>query len=57
MTSKKTLEDFLSEVASAMERLHAVESELASAIDLIGCLQIENDDLKAKLKKYENESL
>ena len=57
MTSKKTLEDFLSEVASAMERLNSVESELASAIDLIGCLQIENDDLKAKLKKYENESL
>lgn len=57
MTSKKTLKDFLSEVASAIERLNVVELELANAIDIIGCLQVENDDLKNKLKKYENESI
>jgi FtsZ-binding cell division protein ZapB len=57
MTSKQTLEDFLAEVAESMERHKSVESELAKAIDLIGCLQVENDDLKAQLKKRDNESV
>jgi FtsZ-binding cell division protein ZapB len=57
MTSKQTLQDFLSEVVESMERYKAVEAELAKAIDLIGCLQVENDDLKAQLKKRDNESV
>jgi len=57
MTSKQTLQPFLSEVAESMERYKAVEAELAKAIDIIGCLQVENDDLKAQLKKRDNESV
>jgi FtsZ-binding cell division protein ZapB len=52
MTSAKTLEQFLSEVAN---RIDTLEYKLNEAIDLVGCLQTENDDLKARLAKYENE--
>jgi regulator of replication initiation timing len=51
MTSSKTIEDFLSEVANQIETL---KSKLNDATDIIGCLQVENDDLKARLKKYED---
>lgn len=57
MTSKQTLEDFLSKVAESIERRKVAEAELAKAIDIIGCLQVENDDLKAQLKKHNNESV
>lgn len=52
MTSAKTLEQFLSEVAN---RIDTLECKLKEAVDLVGCLQVENDDLKARLAKYENE--
>lgn len=51
VTSAKTLEDFLSEVAGRIETL---EVKLSEANDIVGCLQVENDDLKARLKKYED---
>lgn len=51
MTSSKTIEDFLSEVANQIENLKA---QLNDATDIIDCLQVENDDLKARLKKYED---
>jgi regulator of replication initiation timing len=52
MTSAKTIEDFLTEVANQIDTLKA---KLNDATDIIGCLQVENDDLKARLKKYEDD--
>jgi len=51
MTSTKTIEQFFDAVASQIEGLKA---QLSDATDIIGCLQVENDDLKARLKKYED---
>ena len=51
MTSTKTIEQFFDAIAGEIESLKA---QLKCASDVIGCLQVENDDLKARLKKYED---
>jgi regulator of replication initiation timing len=51
MTSTKTIEQFFDAVAGQIESL---KTQLSDATDIIGCLQTENDDLKARLKKYED---
>lgn len=52
MTSTKTIELFFDAVAEQIENL---KSQLNEATDLIGCLQVENDDLKAQIKKLQDE--
>jgi regulator of replication initiation timing len=52
MTSAKTIEAFFEAVASEIESL---KNQLKCASDVVGCLQVENDDLKARLKKYEDD--
>jgi regulator of replication initiation timing len=52
MTSAKTIEQFFEAVAGQIENL---QTQLNDATDVIGCLQTENDDLKARLKKYEDD--
>ena len=52
MTSAKTIEQFFDAVAGQIESLKV---QLNDATDIIGCLQTENDDLKARLKKYEDD--
>ena len=51
MTSTKTIEQFFDAVAGEIESL---KTRLNDATDIIGCLQVENDDLKARLRKYED---
>jgi FtsZ-binding cell division protein ZapB len=52
MTSTKTIELFFDAVA---EQIEGLKSQLDEATDLIGCLQVENDDLKAQIKKLQDE--
>ena len=52
MTSTKTIELFFDAVA---EQIESLKSQLNEATDLIGCLQVENDDLKAQIKKLQDE--
>lgn len=51
MTSGKTIEAFFDAVA---DQIQSLKNQLNDATDIIGCLQTENDDLKARLKKYED---
>ena len=61
MTSRKSIEEFMNEVADTIasykEALIEQNRKLNDAADIIGCLQVENDDLKAQLKKYQDATL
>lgn len=46
-----TIEEFFDAVA---DEIKALKIKLNEANDIIGCLQTENDDLKQRLKKYED---
>lgn len=51
MTSTKNIEQSLDAIVSQIKSL---KTQIDDATDIIGCLQVENDDLKARLKKYED---
>lgn len=52
MTNANTIEKFFDAVA---EQIESLKAQLNNATDIIGCLQTENDDLKARLKKHEDD--